>query len=79
MNYTKEEVEKAVIRLAKYVGKEDEYRGFFDRNEVLPRIVELFLVEFDSVIVDDNIQNYYLTILEYAREMRNKGFAEFNS
>jgi hypothetical protein len=83
MNYSKKDVENAILQIAKMYGKEDSYKAIMaSETGNLPKMVqmityEMFLGQFDSRSCVDDIYCYYQILHEYAMELQTNGWVEF--
>ncbi len=83
MNFTKNDVENAILQIAKRYGKEDSYKAIMaSQSGNLPKIVnmityEMFLAKFDSRSCGDDVYTYYQILHDYALELHEKGYVDF--
>ena len=83
MKATQEEVRQAILFISKMYGKEDNYKLIMETYPGLPKIVEMivyemFLNTFNSYYCSNDEYKQYKIIHEYATELKEKGFVEFN-
>ena len=83
MKSSKNEVESSILFFAKMYGHEENYKKLMGIYVGLPKIVEmisyeLFLHKFNSYhCTDEQYENYKL-VHEYAIELNDNGFVEFD-
>lgn len=83
MEYTKKQVEAAILNIAANYGKFDNYKAMIEAGISLPRLVEmisyeLFLQVFSWSGNKEGILNEsYSIILQYGLELRDKGMVTF--
>lgn len=83
MIITKAQFEKDILTLAEYFGQKKVYEYHIEQHSPgLPRLVEmvayeLFIKQFDSRSCSQEIYESYRNVLDYTKELRNKGFVEF--
>jgi hypothetical protein len=79
----KEIYEKEILRLSQHVGLEESYKIFIDsKTPGLPKLTEmivyeLFINQFDYRSCHSDLYYSYRNVLEYAKELREKGFVDF--
>ncbi len=83
MKATQEQVRGAVLFISKMYGKEDNYKLIMETNPGLPKLVEMivyemFLNTFNSYYCSNDEYKQYKIIHQYATELKEKGFVEFN-
>lgn len=81
-NYTKAELEAAILRIAKEFGQEANFKALMEAYSGMPKIVEMisyqmFLNAFDSRSVSDELYNAYKAIHDYAKSLNQDGFVEY--
>ncbi len=82
MNYTRPQVQNAILLLAKGVNKESSFKALFESMAGLPQLVqmisyELFLNQFDSRSCSAELYEAYTIVLKYATELRERGEVKF--
>ncbi len=83
MKATKEHVENAILYFAKEFNKEAGYRIMMEgKSSALPRFVEMIVYEmflnyFNSYFATDEQYAHWKILYEYAKELREKGFVDF--
>lgn len=82
MNYTKKNLENAILFFAKKFGKEKNYEAILSNDKSITHLVEMivyemFLNEFNSYHSTDEEFEQYKIIIKYAKELRENGFVNF--
>ena len=83
MRESKEKVESAILFFAKLYGQEDGYKSIMATHVGLPKLVEMisyemFLKQFSHYYCDSDQYDNYHVLLKYAKELKEKGWVEFD-
>jgi|688.fasta_scaffold18638_21 hypothetical protein len=83
MIITKEQFEKDILALSKFIGLEKSYEIFIETKQPgLTRLVEmivydLFINQFDYRGCNGDLYYSYRNLLEYSKELKENGFINF--
>ncbi len=84
MNYTKKEVEGAILVFAKYLAQEESYKALMKINYGLPTLVkdivyQMFLHRFTPIDCSPELNSAYFKILAFADELQHNGTVNFKA
>lgn len=87
MNISKDQLEEAILYFARIYGLEKNYQAILSMRTGLPKVVEMIIQEMflqelkpstDTSRCAPKTYESYKIILEYSKELREKGYVEFN-
>jgi len=82
MNYTKQELEEAILEMGNYVGRRKAYEMLLKTYISLPEflrivVLDMFNKKFDYRSCEMGLYRAYSIIFEYSKELSQEGFVEF--